>query len=108
MTPLQLWLTGMTTKNDSDVIETLNFVSTHIIRTHCLFQTSFEIILFIVQFIFYGVDWDGPVLFSGTTREIVVPDVCCPLNEEQLSLLHQNVNILEERNDYGIGLYLTV
>lgn len=52
MTPLQLWLTGMTTKNDSDVIETLNFVSTHIIRTHCLFQTSFEIILFIVQFIF--------------------------------------------------------
>ena len=29
MTPLQLWLTGMTTKNDSDVIETLNFVSTH-------------------------------------------------------------------------------
>ena len=57
----------------------------------------------------YGIDWESPVaICHDTDEEIIVPTIPCPLNEDKLHLLQQCVDPLQEVEDLGVGLYLSV
>ena len=53
----------------------------------------------------YGIDEEAPFPEIETDNDVVIPTSLVPLNENQQSVLQQQVNPLMEDNNEGIDLY---
>ena len=56
----------------------------------------------------YGIDWDGPISMDNDAEQVTVPDLCCPLTEEQYAHLQGTIAPLDNSHNYGIDLYTAV
>ena len=49
----------------------------------------------------YGIDWDGPVN-TESNNFVEVPDTTCPLDNDNLQVLMQQIDITVDDGNYGI------
>ena len=49
----------------------------------------------------YGIDWDGPVN-TESDNFVEVPDTTCPLDDDNLQVLMQQIDITVDDGNYGI------
>ena len=60
----------------------------------------------------FGIDWNGPPVIENdheNTSTVEVPNVFCPLDPEEMAILHSLFDPLEDTNqddDMGIELYI--
>ena len=86
MTPNQLWIMGMAQLNtDSSSVEgSIENVDAD-----------------------YGIDWNDPCV-TNTVEHVDVPTNQCLLTEQQLSELKDIIDPMQDCDDYGFSLYITV
>lgn len=53
----------------------------------------------------YGIDWDGPIS-EDSSETIQVPEIPCPLSDNHLQDLRENINPLRNSLSHGVDIYL--
>lgn len=53
----------------------------------------------------YGIDWDGPIS-EDNSETIQVPEIPCPLADNHLQDLRENINPLRNSFSCGVDIYL--
>ena len=57
----------------------------------------------------FGIDWNGPSILQDDTASVSVPNVICPLEPEELSVLQSHFDPHEPNiADLGVELYISV
>ncbi|XP_077868331.1 uncharacterized protein LOC144358555 [Saccoglossus kowalevskii] len=90
--PRQLWIQGSMQMADSSNIP---------IRE--LFEPRTE-----VELDEYGIDWDGPLPEDTTDATVEIPQIHCPLQDNELEDLYSSIDPLRDDNAYGISVYQNV
>ncbi|XP_070535251.1 uncharacterized protein [Ptychodera flava] len=60
------------------------------------------------EILHFGVDWDGPLPEDTTEDTVEVPQVRCPLEDDELEDLISAIDPLQEDDIYGISVYQDV
>ncbi|XP_070547157.1 uncharacterized protein [Ptychodera flava] len=60
------------------------------------------------EILHFGVDWDGPLPEDTTEDTVEVPQVRCPLEDDELEDLISAIDPVQEDDIYGISVYQDV
>lgn len=83
--PMQLWISGLHMTNFGQTVLSSNVQEP-------LTEDEFNQ---------YGIDWDGPVN-TESNNFVEVPDTTCPLDNDNLQVLMQQIDITVDDGNYGI------